>query len=113
MAITETINKTQFVSRFADRGRASSFSVAAREALYDWLWDLSEDTGEDVEFDVVAICCDFTEYSAEELRNEFEGAEEAYQEDGDESDVIRWATDQGAIETENGTVVAHVADLSD
>ena len=39
------------------------FSYDALEALYTYLDDLSDDIGEPLELDVIAICCDFVEYT--------------------------------------------------
>ena len=48
--------------------RSSQFSYDAYQYLYDYLWDLAEGCGQPIEFDVVAICCDWCEYdSATEL----------------------------------------------
>jgi hypothetical protein len=40
----------------------SSFSRAGAYALVDYLEQLEEDTGEEIEFDHVAIRCDYAEY---------------------------------------------------
>jgi hypothetical protein len=48
------------------------FSYDALEALYTYLDDLSDDIGEPIELDVIAICCDFAEYSSlEELQGDY------------------------------------------
>ena len=43
--------------------RPDDFSYDALEALYTYLDDLSDDIGEPIELDVIAICCDFAEYT--------------------------------------------------
>ena len=43
--------------------RPDDFSYDALEALYTYLDDVSDDIGEPLELDVIAICCDFTEYT--------------------------------------------------
>ena len=43
--------------------RPDDFSYDALEALYTYLDDLSDDTGEPIELDVIAICCDWCEYT--------------------------------------------------
>lgn len=63
MAIIQEIDRYQFVEAFKDYNRENNFSRLGREALYDYLWDLSEDIGENINLDVIAICCDFTEYN--------------------------------------------------
>lgn len=72
MAIRNTVTESDFHGAFHDMNRADSFSYDARSALYNYLWDLSEDTGEDVEMDVIALCGEFTEYeSAVECLEEY------------------------------------------
>ena len=71
MAIVKTIcAQTQFVSEFRDID-STSFSVEALEVLFDELEELSESTGENIEFDPVAIRCDWAEYTEDELWLEF------------------------------------------
>tara|TARA_Y100000004_G_C8852068_1_gene385196 strand:- start:168 stop:566 length:399 start_codon:yes stop_codon:yes gene_type:complete len=40
------------------------FSYDGLGALFNWYESLEEDTGEQTELDVVAICCEFTEYES-------------------------------------------------
>ena len=60
--IYEELTRWDFVKGFDEYGRGNNFSVAAREWLYDYLDGFSQDTGDDIKFDPVAICCDWTEY---------------------------------------------------
>lgn len=43
--------------------RTTNFSYAGLNALFDYLAEYEEDTGEELELDVIALCCDFTEYA--------------------------------------------------
>lgn len=71
MAIVNTLNKQEFVNMFADYNRADNFSIIAREMLFDYYDDLSEDIGTPFEMDVIAICCDWSEYNVNELLNDY------------------------------------------
>ena len=52
--------------------RPDSFSYKGLEVLFDYLEDLEDQTGEKIELDVIAICCDFSEYeSLEEFQGEY------------------------------------------
>ena len=42
--------------------RPDNFSYAGLGALFDYFEQYEEDTGQELELDVIAICCDFTEY---------------------------------------------------
>ena len=57
-----TVNVYDFRQAFEDSGRAENFSYAGLEALFEYLVSLEEDTGEEMELDVIGICCDFSEY---------------------------------------------------
>jgi hypothetical protein len=56
------ITKSGFMDAFNNCGRGEQFSYDAKSALYDWLEELSEETGEEYSLDVIALCCEFTEY---------------------------------------------------
>lgn len=53
---------SDFMEAFNDHGRDDQFSPAALEALFEFFEELEADTGDLIELDVIAICCDFTEY---------------------------------------------------
>lgn len=64
MAIVQTIdNVYQFRAAFEAAGRKDQFSLEALEAMYNYLEDYSQDSGEDVALDVIALCCDWSEMS--------------------------------------------------
>ena len=44
--------------------RPNSFSYSGLNALYDFLIDWENSTGEELELDVIALCCDFCEYES-------------------------------------------------
>ena len=68
MAIVQSINNVyQFREAFRLAGRMDQFSYEGLEVLFDYLDNLSEDTGEPIEMDVIALCCDYYESSIEEL----------------------------------------------
>jgi hypothetical protein len=60
--VRRTVNVYDFRQAFVDYDRAENFSYAGLEALFEYLVSLEEDTGEEMELDVIGICCDFSEY---------------------------------------------------
>lgn len=58
---------SQFTKAFHDHGRENNFSYEGLQTLYDYLIELEEDTGEEIELDVIALCCDYSEGSYEEI----------------------------------------------
>ena len=61
--IIKTIDIYEFRRAFTDYDRADQFSYEGLGALFDWLEELAEDTGAPYELDVIALCCEFTEYN--------------------------------------------------
>ena len=75
-----TITQSDFVSAFKGSDRKDCFSHAGLCALFDYYEELEQQSGEEIELDVVAICCDWTEYASA-----LEAAQ-AYGFDGEEED---------------------------
>ena len=65
----QNINEYDFERAF-NECRPNDFSYKGLKALFDYLEEYEEETGQELELDVIAICCDFTEY--EDLK-EFQG----------------------------------------
>ena len=56
------INEYDFIDAFKKMGREGNFSNDGLVALYEYLEMLEDDTGQPIELDVIALCCEFTEY---------------------------------------------------
>ena len=68
MAIVQSINNAhQFREAFRLAGRMDQFSYEGLEVLFNYLDNLSEDTGETIKLDPVALCCEYYEVSIQEL----------------------------------------------
>lgn len=91
MPIIMHVHRSDFHDAFRSMGRADQFSYAARNALFDYLESYSDDTGEDVRLDVIALCCEWAEYStALEAATEY-GFERESDEEEDADDAERAA----------------------
>lgn len=68
MAIIQTIdNASQFRDEFHRRGRGDRFSYEGLGILFDYL----EDLGEDIEMDVIGICCSYSEDYWESIAKDY------------------------------------------
>ena len=57
--------------------RPDNFSYEGKRALYEYLEDYEESTGEEIELDVIALCCDYAEYSdLKELQKDYASIED-------------------------------------
>ena len=54
----------QFSDAFREANRTSQFSYDGLEVLFDYLEQLEQDIGEEIELDVIALCCDYAEEDA-------------------------------------------------
>lgn len=63
----QNITFSDFVDAFRNHGREDQFSYDGKRALFDWLEEIEEDCGYSSDLDVIALCCEFTEY--EDLNN--------------------------------------------
>ena len=69
--------------------RSDNFSVRGRIALFDYLEDLEDQTGEELELDVIEICCTFTEYAnLAEFQNDYGEEFQAMEDIEDHTSVI-------------------------
>jgi hypothetical protein len=75
LGIVDTLTRFRFVDEFR-KIRPDNFSYEGLHALYDYLDDLSYDIGQPIEFDPIAICCDFREYeSFKQLQEDYNSIE--------------------------------------
>jgi len=81
----QTINEFQFEDAFKSI-RPDNFSYEGLKALYDYLEDYEDSTGEQIELDVIAICCDYYEYK------DLKEFQEDYSEDYESIEEIEQAT---------------------
>ena len=66
----QTINLHDFRRGF-EQCQPDNFSYEGLEALYIHLIESEEACGEELEFDVIGFCCDFTEYGSLKEFNEY------------------------------------------
>ena len=73
----DTINKDQFISWFRRSDNyKNNFSREGLSALFDYLEEMEASTGEELEFDPIAQCCEYSEYdSFEEFQEDYDGKE--------------------------------------
>lgn len=68
----KTISKYDFRQAFTDAGRGEQFSYEALGLLFDYFEQLEQDFGEEIELDVIAICCEYAEGTAEEIAESYD-----------------------------------------
>jgi hypothetical protein len=51
--------------------RPDNFSDEGLRLLFDWFTELEDGTGEQIELDVIAICCDYCESTVKEIIDDY------------------------------------------
>ena len=79
----QTINEYQFADAF-NKIRPDNFTYKGLKALYEYLEDYEDSTGEQIELDVIGLCCDYAEYESlkdfqEDYSEDYESIEEIEQ----------------------------------
>ena len=80
----QTINVYDFRDAFVRMDRKDQFSYEGLGALYEYL----EECDPDMELDVIAICCDFTQCSLDEFLDSYDVA------DHEDQEQLKNATDE-------------------
>lgn len=66
-----TINLYEFRNAFQRMGRSTQFSYDGLEILFDYLEEWESSADEEIELDVVGLCCDFAEASHKEIADNY------------------------------------------
>lgn len=62
-----TITKSAFIDAFHDFDRFDQFGYMALSSLFDHLEEMEDGMGEELELDVIALCCDYSVESVEDI----------------------------------------------
>jgi len=86
-----SINEHDFRQAFQDYGRIDNFTYDGLTALFDHLEEYEEATGESIELDVIALCCEYDEDTLENFNSYYE------QEFEDLQDAAEWLAEQNRL----------------
>jgi hypothetical protein len=112
----QNVNESAFHGAFIAYGRGDQFSYKGRAALYDYLTELEDDIGQEIELDVVALCCDYAEhasladwakdYFADDWRAEVGVDDDTDDDDTDEA-ILDYIRENGQlVEFDGGIIVS-------
>jgi hypothetical protein len=103
-----TVNFSEFRDLF-QQIRPDNFSYQGQKILFNYFEDYEESSGEEIELDIIAICCDYSESTWETIAEDYKSLIEIdknLDEDEQKQQVIDYLMDEGALigETENSIV---------
>lgn len=67
----QTINLNDFHNAF-DKVRPKNFSYEGLEQLFDYLESYEADTGDEIELDVIGLCCEYSELTPQEIAQSYD-----------------------------------------
>lgn len=67
-----TVDRSTFMNEFKAYNRLDNFSGWALNQLFDYFEQYEADCGQEIELDVIAICCDYSEMSFEDAKSNYE-----------------------------------------
>jgi len=104
----QTVNFYDFERAFITADR-DNFSYRGKKALFDYLEEIEAETEDGIELDVIAICCDFSEYKTalEALQDYDRGVYESEEYDGVDAEekALAWFEDQTTVLSFEGGVI--------
>lgn len=68
----QTVNFSAFVDAFHAYKRYDQFGYTALQILFDYLEEYEESTGEEIELDVIALCCDYSVDSVADIASNYD-----------------------------------------
>jgi len=105
----QTVNFYDFERAFVSMGREDQFSYDGRLVLFDWLEESAEAIGEEIELDVIALCCDYDESSWQEIADNYRiDLSDCDDDDERYETVLEYLNDETIVcgETDNSIVYA-------
>lgn len=102
-----TVSFYGFKRAFIDACREDQFSYEGLSRLFDHLEQMESDNGEEIELDVIALCCDYCEDDIESIASSYSLDLSECENEDEERDIVRdYLNDNTTIagETSNGFV---------
>jgi hypothetical protein len=68
----QTVNLPAFMDAFHAYKRYGQFDYNALQILFEYLEELESETGEEIELDVIALCCDYSVDSVADIASNYD-----------------------------------------
>jgi len=68
----QSVDFNTFAQSFVLMGRREQFSYSGLRALFDYLEEFENEVGEEIELDVIGLCCDYVELDEQEAREQYD-----------------------------------------
>ena len=92
-----TVNQSEFIDSFRRYDRYDQFGYDALCSLFAHFEEVKEDTGEEIELDVIAICCEYSVDSVEDIASSYDIDIEDMDEDEARDAVLEYLNDNTTV----------------
>lgn len=103
----QTVDFQTFRDTFRAYDRVDQFSREGLELLFDYLEQYEDETGQEIELDVIALCCDYTEDTPENIAENYDIDLDGVDEDDIAQAVMDYLCDNTTVlgQTDSGAIV--------
>ena len=93
-----TVSRYDFERAFVDAGRKDQFSYEGLSVLFGYLEQYEEDTGQEIDLDVIALCCDYYEDTVEAIAANYSIDLAECDDEDEQAELVReYLEDNGAL----------------
>jgi hypothetical protein len=96
-----TVNQSEFIDAFHRYDRYDQFGYDALCALFYYMEQLEDDTGEEMELDVIALCCDYSVDSFADIASNYSIDIDGMDDDEARSAVLEYLHDNTTVVDED------------
>ena len=102
-----TVNQSEFIDAFHRCNRYEQFGYDALVSLFDYVEQLEDDCGEEMELDVIALCCDYSVDSVADIASNYSIDIDGLDDDEARSAVLEYLQDNTQVVDEdcNGQIL--------
>lgn len=103
-----TVNFSYFVDAFHKAGRNNNFSYEGLGLLFEYLEEVEQSTGEELELDVIALCCEYDENDVDDIISSYDIDVEGMDDEEKRETVREYLQDNTCLigETSTGFIYA-------
>ena len=104
----QSVNFSAFVDAFRSYGRYDQFGYDALQVLFEYLEQYEEDAGTELELDVIALCCEYSVDSPDDIAEQYGVDLSDCEDDQDKLDTVtEWLSDNTSVcgATPSGQIV--------
>jgi len=94
----KNIYLSEFCQEFLNSSYKDNFSYEGLQILYNYFEELEKETGQEIDFDIIAICSEYSEESFEEIANSYNLDLSEYESDEEKIELVEeFLKDNGAF----------------